>query len=39
LDSDLAKMLFTIPAVKGVEFGIGFEAASLKVQKIMINTP
>ncbi len=30
LDSDLAKMLFCIPAVKGVEFGIGFKAAELK---------
>jgi chorismate synthase len=29
LDSDLAKMLFNIPAVKGVEFGVGFEAAHL----------
>jgi chorismate synthase len=30
LDSDLAKALFTVPAVKGVEFGAGFEAAELK---------
>jgi chorismate synthase len=29
LDSDIAKMLFNIPAVKGVEFGVGFQAASL----------
>ena len=30
LDSDLAKMLFNIPAVKGVEFGAGFKAASMR---------
>jgi chorismate synthase len=30
LDADIAKMLFTIPAVKGVEFGVGFKAAELK---------
>jgi chorismate synthase len=30
LDADIAKMLFTIPAVKGVEFGAGFKAAELK---------
>lgn len=30
LDSDLAKMAFAIPAVKGVEFGSGFGAARLK---------
>ena len=29
LDSDLAKTLFNIPAVKGVEFGAGFRAASM----------
>ncbi|HYA77293.1 MAG TPA: chorismate synthase [Verrucomicrobiae bacterium] len=30
LDSDLAKALFNIPAVKGVEFGLGFGIAQLK---------
>ncbi len=30
LDSDIAKLLFSIPAVKGVEFGAGFRASQLK---------
>ncbi|MCW4044965.1 MAG: chorismate synthase [Candidatus Bathyarchaeota archaeon] len=30
LDADIAKALFTVPAVKGVEFGAGFKAAELK---------
>jgi len=30
LDSEIAEMLFNIPAVKGVEFGAGFKAASMK---------
>jgi chorismate synthase len=30
LDSEIAKMMFNVPAVKGVEFGAGFHAASLK---------
>jgi chorismate synthase len=30
LDADIAKILFTIPAVKGAEFGAGFKAAQLK---------
>jgi chorismate synthase len=30
LDSELSRALFSIPAVKGVEFGAGFDAARLK---------
>ena len=30
LDADLAKALFNVPAVKGVEFGLGFAVADLK---------
>jgi chorismate synthase len=30
LDAEIAKMLFGVPAVKGVEFGVGFEAAKMK---------
>jgi chorismate synthase len=30
LDSEIAKMLFGVPAVKGVEFGVGFEAAKMR---------
>lgn len=30
LDSELSKAIFSIPAVKGVEFGLGFEAARVK---------
>jgi chorismate synthase len=30
LDADIAKILFDVPAVKGVEFGVGFEASKMK---------
>ena len=30
VESRLASLLFSIPAVKGVEFGAGFAAASLR---------
>lgn len=30
LDADLAKTLFSVPAVKGVEFGAGFRSAELR---------
>jgi chorismate synthase len=30
LDGELAKMMFSIPAVKGVEFGAGFRASTLR---------
>jgi len=30
LDGDIAKILFSIPAVKGVEFGAGFQASRLR---------
>ena len=30
LDADISKLLFSIPAVKGVEFGAGFHASRLK---------
>ena len=30
IDADLAKILFDVPAVKGVEIGLGFEASRLK---------
>ena len=30
LDSDIAKMIFAIPAVKGVDFGVGFMSTKLK---------
>jgi len=33
LEGDIAKALFAIPAVKGVEFGCGFESARMKGSK------
>jgi len=30
LDADIAKLMFDVPAVKGVEFGAGFHSASLR---------
>ena len=30
LDADIARMMFNIPAVKGVEFGAGFQSASMR---------
>ncbi len=30
LDSDISKILFNVPSVKGVEFGAGFKSAELK---------
>jgi len=33
LDTDIAKILLAVPAVKGVEFGAGFAAAQLKGSK------
>lgn len=30
MESNLAKILFAVPAVKGVEFGCGFAAAGMR---------
>jgi chorismate synthase len=30
LDAEIGKLLFDVPAVKGVEFGVGFEAAKMR---------
>ena len=38
LESDLSKAMFSIPSVKGVEFGSGFKGQNCMVLKIMICT-